>query len=382
MANDLTVVAPKILAQGLMALRNMNCMPVLVNSDYSTDLASKGLTVDVPIPSAIAAQAVAPAATPPATADITPTSAKVTLDQWFEAPFYMTDKDLKQAMDGAIPMQASEAVKALADNVNSYLMSLYVGVYGFAGTPGTTPFASDTTAATQARKVLNKQLAPMDPRRFVLDPDSEANALNLRAFQDTSWSSSPQAITDGKLTRKLGFDWFMDQQVPTHTAGTITTGLISKAATAYAVGVKTLLATTAASTGACNLKIGDIITFAGDAQTYVLTAAAVQPTASTDVTLSFEPGLKVAHTGSEAVSVKSSHVVNLAFHRDAFAFASRPLTDSVDGLGSIIQIAQDPISKIALRLEISREHKRTRFAYDILYGATLIRRELATRLAG
>lgn len=381
MPNTLTDVAPKILAQGLIALRGMNCMPVLVNSDYAAEYASKGLTVDVPIPSAVAAQDVTPAAVPPTTPDVAPTTAKVTLNQWKEAPFYMTDKDMQQAMDGVIPMQASEAIKALADAVNSYLFSLYVGVYGFAGTPGTTPFASDTTAATAIRKVLNKQYAPMDPRRMVLDPDSEANALNLRAFQDTSWSASPSVIAEGKMTRKLGFDWFMDQQVPTHTAGTITTGLICKAATVAALSATTLTATTAASTGACNLKIGDIITFAGDSQTYVLTAVAVQAAAATDVALAFLPGLKVAKAGSEAISVKGNHVVNLAFHRDAFAFASRLLSDN-EGLGNVIQVATDPISKIALRLEISREHKRTRFAYDILFGGTLIRPDLAGRLAG
>lgn len=381
MANDLTAVTPKLLAQGLLALRNMNIMPAIVNNDYSSEFASKGTTVDVPIPSAVAAQDVAPANTPPATADSNPTSVSLKLDQWKEAPFYLTDKDMQQAMDGVIPMQASEAIASLADSVNAYIFSLYTGIYGFEGTPGTTPFQSDTTAATNARKRLNIQKAPPRDRRMVLDPNAEANAINLRAFQDTSWAGSPAAIQEGNITRKIGFDWFSDQQVPTHVAGTITTGLSTKSATAIALGAKTCTATTAASTGACNLKIGDIITFAGDAQTYVLTAAAVQASASTDVALAFEPGKKVAGTGGEAISVKPTHVVNLAIHRDCFAFASRPLAD-VNGLGNIIQGASDPVSGISLRLEISREHKRTRFSYDILYGAMLTRRDLGCRLAG
>lgn len=382
MANTITEVIPKILAQGLLALRNMNTMPRLVNGDYSSLASQKGASIDVPIPSAVAAIAVTPGPTPPTDAAIVPTSAKVLLDQWYEAPFNLTDKEMGEAMSGVIPMQASAAIASLADNVNAYILSKYKGVYGYNGTAGTTPFATDTTAATLSRKTLSKQKADAAMRRFVLDPDAEANALNLRAFQDASWRAGAEGISEGNMGRILGFDWSMDQQVPTHTAGTITTGLISKASTAYGLGVKTILATTAASTGACALKLGDIILFAGDTQTYVLTADATQASASTDVTLTFEPGLKVAHVGSEAVTVKASHVVNLAFHRDAIAFATRPLAAATEGLGGQMMSAVDPVTGLALRLEVSRQHKQTRWSFDILYGAVLARPELAVRLAG
>lgn len=385
MSNVLTAVAPKLLAQGLMALRNTNVMPALVNNSYSTEFATKGITVDVPIPSAIAAQDVAPANTPPATGDVTPTLAQVTLNQWKEAPFYLTDLDLQQAMSGTIPMQASEAVKSLADVVNAYIFTLYKGVYGVYGTAGTTPFASDTTAITGIRKVLNKQLAPMNDRRFVLDPDAEANALNLQAFQNAQWSGTPNAIINGKIDRRLGFDWFMDQQVPTHSSTALTAGAAT-ANGAQAIGAgstdggRTGTVSIAKATNAAPLVKGDIISFAGDAQTYVVLADVSLIVGNT--TVSIAPALKKAKAGGEAVTLTASHVVNLAFHRDAIAFASRPLADSTEGLGNIIQTASDPVSGLSLRLEISREHKRTRFSYDILYGATLVRPELAGRCLG
>jgi hypothetical protein len=100
------------------------------------------------------------------------------------------------------------------------------------------------------------------------------------------------------------------------------------------------------------------------------------------MTIYFEPGLKTALAGDEVITIKASHTVNLAFHRDAFAFVSRPLADNADGLGNIIQSAIDPVSGLALRLEVSREHKRTKFSYDILYGLACVRRDLACRIAG
>jgi len=381
-ANILTAVTPKLLAQGLLALRQVAIMPQLVNQGYSQLAGERGSSIDVPIPSAITAQAVAPGNTPPSTADVQPTSVSIALNNWYEAPFYLTDQDMMTAMEGTIPMQASEAIKSLAVQVNSDIFSLYKNIYGFSGTPGTTPFASNTTDVTTTRKILNTQLAPISDRRFMLDPSAEANALSLAAFQAYLNTDDTGVIKDGNLGRKLGFDFYMSQLVPTHTAGSITTGLTAKASTVQAVGTTAIVCTTAASTGACALVIGDIITFAGDTQTYVVTAAATQASAATDVTVNISPGKKVALAGGEAVTLKASHTVNLAFHRDAFAFATRPLTQAAEGLGNIIQSAVDPVSGLSLRLEISREHKRTRFSYDILYGMQCIRKELAARLAG
>ncbi len=385
MANTLTEVAPKLLAQGLMALRQIAIMPLLVNRQYESMAGQRGSTIDVPIPSAITAQAVAPANVPPSTADVSPTSVAVPLDQWYEAPFYMTDKDILSSMNGTIPMQASEAIKSLANNVDSYLLGMYTKFYGYQGTAGTTPFLSSgagITDVTRVRAILNNQLAPMDDRRIVLNPDAEANALENRAFHDMSFTGQNAAILRGEMQQKLGFGWFMDQNVPVHTAGTITTGLAAKTSTAQAAGLTAIVCTTAASTGACALVEGDIITFAGDSQTYVLTADATQASASTDVTLKISPPLKVALEGDEAVTVKDSHVVNLAFHRDAIAFATRPLQNVEAGLGAITRSAVDPVSGLTLRLEITREHKRTRWSYDILYGGTVIRPEFGARIAG
>ncbi len=379
MANTLTAVTPKLLAQGLMALRENTVMPRLVNRQYEALAGQKGSTIDVPIPSAIAAVAVSPSNTPPATADVAPTSVAIALDQWFEAPFYLTDKDLLEAMDGTIPMQASEAIKSLGNNVDQYILGLAHGAngfYGYQGTAGTTPFATDTSDATGARKILNNQLAPLDDRSFVVDPDAEANALDLRAFHDMSFSGSAQGIVEGRINRKLGFDWFMDQNVPTHTAGTAA-GATTDAA-GYALGVTTI---TLASAGTGTILVGDVFTIAGDTQTYTVI------TGDTDVsdggTVTFAPALAVAITTSAtAITLKATHVVNLAFHRDAIAFATRPLEQDASGLGAIIQSIVDPVSGLTLRLEITREHKRTRFSYDILYGAQVVRRELGTRVAG
>lgn len=384
MANTLTEVTPKLLAQGLLALRQMSIMPLIVNRSYEALAGEKGSTIDVPIPSAVPAQDVVPAATPQSSVDISPTKVALEMSKWKEAPFALSDKEMMEVMDGTIPMQASEAVKSIANAIDSDILGNYKKLYGYVGTAGTTPFnsTSQTGDASDARKTLLKQLSPNGDLRIVMDPDAEGNALQLRQFTDASFGVGGDAILNGKITRRLGFDWFMDQNTVTHTAGTITTGLIAKASTAQALGDTTIVCTTAASTGACALLEGDIVTFAGHSQTYVLAEAATQASAASDVTLTITPGLQKALVGSEAVTRKATHVVNLAIHRDCFAFATRPLGGVPAGLGSVVQAAVDPISGLTLRLEVTREHKRTRWSYDALWGSMCTRRELGVRLAG
>ena len=143
MSNTLDNIMPKILARGLLALREQAVMPRLVNGDYSAEARQKGDTIDVPIPTSQTVTDVTPANTPPAPSDNTPKKVQVVLDQWKKTNFHLSDKDLVEVDRNAhfLPMQVSEAVRALANTVNENLLANYTKVYGYTGTAGTTPFA-------------------------------------------------------------------------------------------------------------------------------------------------------------------------------------------------------------------------------------------------
>lgn len=377
MPNDIATLLPKLVARGLMALRQEARMPRLVNRAYEDQPGKQFSTVTIPVPSAVTVQDVVPANTPPSTADTALTEVQLEVDQWKEAPFYLTDKEMTQidAQENFLPMQASEAIKAIANTLDRAIWAEYVNFYGFAGTPGVTPFATDTSDYTDARRELNEQLAPMDPRYMVINTDAEANALNLRAFQDASFSGSIDGIVNGQINNKLGARWMMSQNAPEHTQGASGTPLIDFGA-GYATGVKTVH-----MDGLTGRPIaGDHFTLAGDTTHYVVTAATAL--VGTDSDVSFEPALAVAQVDNAAVTFAGSYAVNLLFHPMAIALVTRPF-DGADpfALGKFFSLT-DPISGIALRLEVTREHKRTRFAYDVLYGIKTVRRELGVVLAG
>lgn len=381
MANTITNVLPKLLAQGLLALRENAVMPRLVNTSYSTLAAQKGNVINVPIPSALTARDVSASVAYVAATDVSPTTAVVTLDFWKEAAFYMTDNDIASVMSGTVPMQASEAVKALANSIDDYILGKHVSFYGAAGTAGTTPFASVITVAGTARKLLNKQLAPMDGRSAVLDPDAEANLLALSNIIQFDQRGDQGGIINGTIGRKLGFDWYMDQNISSYTPGTGWASGNIASTVGGAVGDTTLNIINATASG--TIKIGDIFTLVADtaSQQYVVTANATI-SATVAVAISFYPPLKTTvATGATLVVVSATYIPNLAFHRDAFAWASRPLAD-ISGLGNTFQSVADPVSGVALRLEMSRQYKQSTFSYDVLGGANVIRRELGVKILG
>jgi len=378
MANTITNVLPKLLAQGLMALRQQAIMPRLVNRSYENLASQKGNAINIPIPSAINAESVTPSHAWSTVTSFAPTVAVVTLDFWREAKFHLSDSDVKSVMDGTIPMQASEAIKALANAIDSYILGKHIGIYGAAGTAGTTPFATSITeGGTSSRTLLNKQLAPMDNRRAVLDPTAEGQFLALSNIIQVDQRGDQGGIINGTIGRKLGIDWYMDQNVPTYTPGTAwATGWTAAASSTVGLATLSLLNSTAAGT----VNAGDIFTIAGASQQYVVTAAAT--VASSAVTVLIDPPLVSAVATAAAITVVgTAYTANLVFHRDAFAWASRPLAD-IQGLGNNMMSAIDPVSGIALRLEMSRAYKQTIFSYDVLGGAALVRPELAVKLLG
>jgi hypothetical protein len=398
MANSLANIMPKILARGLMVLRTRCIMPRLVNGDYSTEAKKKGQTIDVPVPVPVPTQNVVPGTVPVATGDTTPGSVQIQLNNWKQnKPIYLTDNELVQIdrSQHFLPLQLTEAVQGLASDVNQSIFAKYKGtlrgIFSATGTPGTTPFASAVTDATNARKNLNKQRCPRVNRRGVLDFDAEGNALALSPFSDAEKIMSAVVKMEGEIGRKYGIDWAADDDVPFHTAGTAKTLTGTLTISDEDIGDTTIVTVTSnnAADDGKTIVQGDIITIAGDTQTYVVVGAGPYTLTGTSGSqtisnLQIYPGLRFEPSGGEALTVAGSHRVNMAFHRDAFAFATRPLVDNtIDlSLGSQILSMQDEDTGLVMRLEVSRQHKQVAWEFDILWGCELVRPELATRIYG
>lgn len=148
----------------------------------------------------------------------------------------------------------------LAGNVAADIMSGVNG--GVANYVSSTDGSGNTINPTvqtflNALAVLNDNSAPNSDsaRKVVIDPWTEtATVATLAGLFNPSQAISAQFQT-GKMKNALGMDWFMDQTILKHTAGTFSAGTVAGAnQTGTTLTVNAITGT---------LKKGDIITIAG-----------------------------------------------------------------------------------------------------------------------
>lgn len=381
MSNVLEALTPQILADILSVLRENSVMPRLVNNQYGTEAASQGSTISINDLDDMEAYDVVPGAYPQSSviSDVKSIEKQLLLNNFKAVTFKLTDKEIKEIQSGTRPKALEKAVKALANKVDRDLLGLYREVYQSTGTPGTTPFGSSTIEAQNASRILTTGLADKSNRRIVLDEFAYANAIGLDVLQKVSYAGSDETLREGRITRALGFDWYEDQNVLSHSRGAPATAAIDANAVA---GATSLVLDNGAGANLASLPvIGDVFTIAGDTQQYVVKSVSANTPTTNETTVGISPALVANVTDGAAVTFVASHVANLAFHMDAFAFASRPMLD-LETPGSLIQPLNDPVSGLSMRYEIQRGWKETVFSLDILYGVKAVRPELAVRVMG
>lgn len=385
MANTFTALAPKILTRVLPVLRQNAVFPRLINSGADMDRSRRkpGQTIDIPVSVAQTAAAITNSNSQPANTDVTPTTVQLTLDQHYGTRFHISDADATRIdADGLfIPGQINEAVKALANQIDQSVASLYKDVYEYVGTAGTTPYASEAQFNTDWSKgagvKLTDNLAPEDGRSVVNNAAGRGNLQSLAMFTSAERVGHQGGLIKGEIGEKLGAGWFMDQNVQSHTRGTLAgSPLVDQAD--VAIGDTTVDVDAGSLTG--TVVVGDVFTVAGDTQTYTVTANATA--AGNAITgMAFTPAAKVAWADNAAITFVADHVANLAFHRDAFAIGFAELDGSDFGLANVSSIV-DPFTGATLRLEASRQYKQTTWEFDVLWGVKTVRADQAVRIAG
>jgi hypothetical protein len=376
MPNNQSAILPVIFARALSTLREYAVMPRLVNSDYSSVPAGQGDTVNVSVPLAQAVTDVSPDQGPITPVDNTYEKRSLTLNRWRKAGFYLTDKERGDIGDGIVPMQLQESVKALANDVNAFLILQGKKFFTSVGAPGTDVFNGATwqAATTVVRSGLQKMaenVVPEGDRRFVLSPVSYSSALGVEGFVLANQRGSAENMFRGAIGSTMGLDWYQDQAVAGHTSTPLSAGAATvngvNAAGSYTVSIAKLTNTSA-------LVAGDIITFGG--RSYAVAADVTLIVGNTTVTLTSP--LRAATAGGETVTLLATqNRVNLMFHKDAIHFASRPLiSEASDKRMSIA----DPVTGLALGMELIRQNKQDYIEFDILYGATSFRPELGVRV--
>ena len=379
MPNVLSIYDPIFYAQeALIILEKALGLAGRVHRAYDKNPQDKGSVISIRRPSTFTAQ------NAPSTAqDINAGKVDITLNQWKEVKFALTDKELSYTQQDIIREHIRPAAYALADNIDQTLAGLYTDIPWFVD--GADPAV--VTDLTKTWQVLFDNQVPMSDESMIhlmLNGERTADFLALEAFSNAQWNSQNQAtMLRGSLGTRYGMEIFSNQNVKTHVPGTVVTGADQAGAVvgAHAKGSATLSVGSFAA--AETFKAGDSFVIAGSTQRYAVAADATLVGGA--VVLSISPPLQNALAGAEVVTVRvqgaSNRKENLAFHRNAFALAMAPLTEMGNELGARVATLQSPDGTVGLRSRVfyMPDASEVRVALDVLYGVKTLDANLGCR---
>jgi len=375
-SNEIARVALPILQENLV-------FPALANLNYSNTFAKKGDTIQVKRPSVYVADEFGSTIN---LQDINPFPVLVKMDKIADVSVEVTATELALDLDDFETDVLRPAVVAIAEKVNQDGLALYEWVPNYTGTSGVTPDGLDDFA--NAAKVLDDEKTPTAERYGVWDTAAMAKFRVLDALVGLDKSGNTAALRAGSIGDVFGLDNFMTQAIKTHTAGAYTAlADVTAAITATNNAVDALtgftyssaVLTSAAGTSTDVLVQGDILTIGGVQVTVIEdTAAAASGVVTAKVFPAFAADV-VAGAVVFADVTNGSHVANLAFHRAAFGFVTRPLEPAA-GADSSVESFGGLSLRVVMQYDINT--KKTIMSIDTLYGWAPLYPELAVRVLG
>lgn len=384
MSNTLTNLIPTIYNALDVVSRELVGFIPAVSSDMTYDRAAVGQTVRSPVAPASTASDITPAVTPPNDGDQTIGSVSMTISKARRVPIRWNGEE-KLGLDnnGAafnviFRDQVAQAMRALCNEVNADLAALHTSASRAYGTAGTTPFASDLSATANMRKILADNGAPMGDLQLVIDTSAGAKMRTLTQLTKANEAADTGLLRRGVLLDVHGFAIREDAQVKTSTAGTAASATTNNAG--YAVGATTL---TLASAGTGTLVAGDVITFAGDTNQYVVVSGDTDVSNGGTLVIA-APGLKVAMSAAtKAITVVAAATRNMAFARSAIALATRAPALPPQGDSAVDrQIVTDGMSGLSFEVAQYAQYRQMQYEISLAWGVAAIKPEHMAILLG
>ncbi len=312
-----------------------------------------------------------------------------------------TSAELTMQLDDFADRVLKPRISQLASTIDADVANAFKNIYSSVGTPGTTPATSAVLLAAQQK--LNENAAMMDSRYATVNPAANAGLVEgLKGLFNPTDTISKQFKNGMMGTGVLGFNEInMSQSIKQHTTGNWGTA-ITITSTISTQGTTTLgLSFTGSSK---TWKQGDVFTIAGvfavnpqtrestgSLQQFVVTADA---SGSSTATVTVSPAIYTASNALATVdsfpqsgavvtmfgSAATQYAQNLAYQKDAITFATADLL-MPNGVDMASRAVHNGISlRIVRQYDINNDRLPCRI--DVLYGYSVIRPQLATRIWG
>jgi hypothetical protein len=323
---------------------------------------------------------IVPSMTPPAAAEQTVDNVPFVLSKSRAFPFTWSGEDQTSANagPGALTIaqdQIAEAIRAAVREISADgWAAARVRASRAFGTAGTTPFGTNLGESAQVRKILDDNGAPPSARSLVIDTTAGAAMRTLLNSPLNANSGLNVDVTrQGVLLDINNFAIREEAQIGQVTKGTGASYLVNNGG-GYAAGATAITV----DTGTGTILAGDVITFAGDTNRYVVATAL----ASNVVTLQ-APGLRRAVADNAAITVGNDYTANLAFSDNALVVGTRLPASPMGGDAAILrETLIDPRTGLAFELCAYPGYKMIHYEIGIAWGWAVEKPEHLALLLG
>ena len=298
-----------------------------ISNSFASKGVSKGDKVVVPVSPVQANTPFTAAATPPEGTSVTAGKVEVEITKSQKTSMVLTGEQIRSLENGQNYQEftrqfAAQGMRALRNECEiDCCNAIKEGASRAYGTAGTTPFATSINELANVRKILRDNGAPLADLQFVCNSNSELALLQLGIVQQAFAAGSDMERRSAVLGRQLGFSMNVSAGIEQHVKGTLVTTVSDLGAT---LPIGSLAINTDGSTGVDGtVKAGDVITWAGDLNKYIVGIAQAAMADNTILTLN-RPGLRQTLANEVTGTIGASYTPNLAFERSAVVGIMRP----------------------------------------------------------
>ena len=377
MANTLTNLTPDLYEALDTVSRELVGLIPSVTLNASAERAAKGQTIRSAVAPAASAADITPAQKAPDTGDQTIGNKTLSISKSRGVAIRYNGEEQRglnangPGYQNILRDQFAQGMRTLCNEVEADIAALYTSASRAYGTAGTTPFgtAGNFTDASEALKILKDNGAPLTGNQLVVSSASGANMLGLQSRVDVQGNDS--MLRQGVILSTAGMDIRESAQINSHTKGT---GTSYQTSAAGAVGDTTI----SADTGSGTIVAGDVVTFDGDSNKYLVTSAL----AGGSFTIA-APGLQAAVADNTAITVGNNYAANMAFNRSAIVLVTRaPARPEEGDLAEDVMLMTDPRSGITFEVSMYKEYRQVHFEVALAWGVSAIKPEHMAVLLG
>lgn len=368
--NTLTAIIPDIYVALDTVSRELVGFIPSAGRAFGAERAALNQSVKYSIAPTLQSVNIVPAMTIPEPPDFTMETGTLTISKSKSVKFGFTGEEQRGLNSGVGYLSAqaqliAQAMRTLVNEAESDLASAaYLAASRAYGTAGTTPFATGTGDTAQVRKILDDNGAPLTGRSLVVNTSAGASIRTNSNFNKVNESGTQMTLRDGELMNVHGFSIKESAQVVNHTRGTAAGATTN--AVGYAVGARTI---TLASAGTGTIKAGDVVSFAGDTNKYVVAVGDTDVSNGGTITLA-APGLLAAiPAAATAITVAANYAANVAFSQDALHIVMRPpaLPDEGDAAIESMMIT-DPRSGMTFEMRVYAVYRKITIDLGLAWG--------------